>query len=107
MIIFGNTISLSNEKAPKYKTGGGILGDPKNPAKTTIDFSKYKTQLSKPIEGTGTNVVSDNPSGLTPEALKGMGYNYISGSIGNKDAVYEKNGNYHCIQSNQTHHKIK
>jgi len=96
------------KKVPSYKTGNRILGDPDKPVKTTIDFSKYKDQLSKPLEGTGTNVVGNDPSGLTPEVLKSMGYKYISGSASNKDAVYEKGGNYHLYteRPNSTSNKF-
>lgn len=82
-------------KAPCYSSGGKIKGDPKNPTKTTIDRSKYTKQLSAPIEGTGTNVVGENQDNFSPEVLKNMGYEYVSGTMAGKDIVYKKGDNYH------------
>lgn len=74
-------------RPPKLGNGGA------SPVK--IDRTKYADQLSRPIMGDGTNVVTGDPQSLSPDVLKGMGYNYISGSLGGKDLTYEKNGNYH------------
>lgn len=82
-------------KAPCYKGGGRIKGEPEKPKQSTIDRNKYKDQLSKPISGDGTNIVSDRQDAFTPDVLKSMGYNYVSGTMGGRDIVYEKNGNYH------------
>ncbi|MFA7287677.1 MAG: hypothetical protein WC055_02255 [Melioribacteraceae bacterium] len=84
------------KKAPSYKGGGNLIkGEPNKPKKTTIDRTKYKAILDRPIEGTGTNVVGDSQDNFTPEVLKNMGYNYYSGTMGGKDIVYEKGGRYH------------
>lgn len=83
------------KKAPCYKGGGSIKGEPNKPKTTTIDRSKYSDILSKPIDGSGTNFISNDQSSFTPEVLKANGYNYVSGTMGGKDIVYEKNGNYH------------
>lgn len=81
-------------KPPKFYRGGGpIKGDPKNPAKTSIDRTKYQSVLSQPMTGTGTNMVSSNAGGLSPDVLKVNGYNLVSGM--GKDAIWEKGGNYH------------
>jgi len=84
------------KKAPSYKGGGTLIkGEPSKPKKTTIDRTKYKTLLDQPISGTGTNVVGDSQDTFTPDVLKNMGYNYVSGTMGGKDIVYEKGGKYH------------
>jgi len=84
------------KKAPSYKGGGNLIkGEPDKPKKTTIDRTKYKAILDKPIEGTGTNVVGEGQDNFNPDVLKNMGYNYYSGTMGGKDIVYEKNGRYH------------
>lgn len=82
-------------KAPKLKGGGPIKGDPNKPVKSTIDRSKYQSILSKPLQG-GDNVVGDSQGALNPEILKGMGYDYVGGTLGGKDIVYRK-GNNHFI----------
>jgi len=95
-------------KAPCYKGGGRIKGDPIKPNKTTIDRSLYQEQLSKPIMGEGTNVVGDSQETFSPEVLNSMGYNYVSGTMGGKDIVYEKDGNLHLYneQPNSTQNKF-
>jgi len=90
------SICYQMKKAPSYKGGGNLIkGEPNKPKKTTIDRTKYKEILDKPIEGSGTNVVGDSQDNFTPEVLKNMGYNYYSGTMGGKDIVYEKGGRYH------------
>lgn len=82
-------------KKPHYKGGGRIKGEPEKPVKSTVDRTKYSSQLSKPIEGTGTNFVGDTPESLNPAVLEANGYKYHSGTMGGKDIIYEKNGNLH------------
>lgn len=95
------------KKAPCYKGGGRIKGEPDKPVKSTIDRSKYSSQLSKPIVGEGTNFVGDDLASFSPAVLGANGYKYHSGTMGGKDIVYEKNGNLHLFneQPNATSNK--
>jgi len=84
-------------KTPAYTPSLNLVkGEPdkKKIKPTTIDRAKYQKILDGPLEG-GDNFVSSDLNALTPAQLEPSGFNYYSGTIKGKDAVYKKGNNYY------------
>ncbi len=86
-------------KAPCYKGGGRIKGEPEKPKTNTIDRSKYTSILSNPAPG-NDDFTAQSPDAFTPDVLGANGFKYHSGTMGGKDIAYEKNGNVYLYNEN-------
>lgn len=84
-------------KVPAYDRSLNLVkGEPKGKIKkTTIDRAKYQDILDKPLDAGQDNLVANDPESLVPEILGPQGFNYYSGTIKGKDAIYKKGNNYY------------
>jgi len=84
-------------KVPAYNRSLNLVkGEPDKSKikKTTIDRAKYQSILDKPIN-VGDNLYSTDKNSFVPDVLSTQGFNYHSGTINGKDAVYKKGNNYY------------
>lgn len=84
-------------KVPAYNRSLNLVkGEPdrKKIKPTTIDRAKYQSILDKPMNS-GDNLYSNDKNSFVSDVLGTQGFNYYSGTINGKDAVYKKGNNYY------------